>query len=42
MASNETKHMILCSLIERVEVGMGYKITIRFKLTAEQYTGTAA
>ncbi len=41
-ATNETKHMIICSLIDRVEVGAGYKITIHFKLTAEQYTGTAA
>lgn len=41
-ASNETKHMIICNLIDRVEVGRDYKISIHFKLTLQQYTGDAA
>ena len=41
-AANETKHMIICYLIDRVEVGRGYQITIHFKLTADQFFGTIA
>ena len=38
----ETKHMIICNLIDRVEVGRGYKISIHFRLTVEQFTGEVA
>ncbi|MDD2561075.1 MAG: hypothetical protein PHG11_01995 [Eubacteriales bacterium] len=36
-ANTETKHMILSRLIDRVEVGSGYKIQIHFKVTYEQF-----
>ena len=36
-APRETKHMILASLIDRVEVGSRYRIEIKFKLTARQF-----
>ena len=38
-AEIETKHMIVARLIDRVEVGKGYKIHIRFKLSIEQFLG---
>ena len=41
-ANKETRHMILARLIERVEVGAGYKVTVKFKITYEQFLGTAA
>ena len=41
-ASIETKHMILASLIERVEVGQGYRINILFRISATQYLGMAS
>jgi DNA invertase Pin-like site-specific DNA recombinase len=36
-ANTETKHMILSRLIDRVEVGSGYKIQIHFKVAYEQF-----
>ena len=36
-ASTEQKHMILTEIIDRVEVGSGYRIRIKFKLTAQQF-----
>lgn len=33
----EAQHMILAALIDRIEVGYGYKLTIYYKLTAAQY-----
>lgn len=36
-APRETKHMILASLIDRVEVGSGYRIEIKLKLSARQF-----
>lgn len=41
-ANKETRHMILARLIERVEVGTGYNVTIKFKITYEQFLGTVA
>ena len=41
-ANKETRHMILARLIDRVEVGSGYKVTVKFKITYEQFLGTAA
>ena len=41
-ANKETRHMILARLIERVEVGAGYKVTVKFKITYEQFLGIAA
>ena len=41
-ANKETRHMILARLIDRVEVGAGYKVTVKFKITYEQFLGTAA
>ena len=37
-----TKHMILGRLIERIEVGKGYKIHIKFRISLEQFMGEAA
>ena len=37
-----TKHMILGRLIERIEVGKGYKIHIQFRISLEQFMGEAA
>lgn len=31
------KRMILAEIIDRVEIGAGYKINIEFKLTARQF-----
>ena len=42
VASFETKRMVLARLIERVEVKRGYKIKVRFKITAKELLGTAA
>ena len=36
-APRETKQMILAELIERVEVRRNYEITVKFKLTANQF-----
>ena len=41
VASFETKRMVLARLIERVEVKRGYKIKVRFKITAKEFLGTA-
>ena len=41
-ANKETRHMILARLIDRVEVGTGYRITIKFKITFEQFMGKTA
>jgi len=41
-ANKETRHMILARLIDRVEVGVGYKVTIKFKITYEQFLGNVA
>ena len=41
-ANTETKHMILSRLIDRVEVGSGYKIQIHFKVAFEQFTEKTA
>ena len=38
-AEVETKHMIIARLIDRVEVGKGYKVHIRFKISIEQFLG---
>ena len=35
--SMEAQHMILAALIDKIEVGYGYKLTIYYKLTAAQY-----
>ena len=35
--SVETKRIILSRLIERVEIGTGYKIHIQFRLSARQF-----
>ena len=40
--SIETKHMILACLIERVEVGQGYRINIVFRISVMQYLGMAS
>lgn len=37
----ETQHMILTTLIDRIEVGRGYKLTIHYKVTPEQFFGEA-
>lgn len=36
-ANTETEHMVLSRLIDRVEVGNGYKIQIFFKVAYEQF-----
>ena len=36
-ANLETQHMILAALIEKIEVGRGYKLTIHYRLAAEQF-----
>lgn len=41
-ANKETRHMILARLIDRVEVGAGYHVTIKFKITYEQFMGRSA
>ena len=41
-ANNATKHMIISRLIERIEVGRDYEVKIKFRISVEQYTGTAA
>ena len=41
-ANTETKHMILSRLIDRVEVGSGYKIQIHFKVAYEQFIAKTA
>ena len=41
-ANTETKHVILSRLIDRVEVGSGYKIQIHFKVAYEQFTEKTA
>lgn len=41
-ANTETKHMILSRLIDRVEVGSGYKVQIHFKVAFEQFTANTA
>ncbi len=41
-ANIETKHMIIARLIERIDVGRDYDIQIKFRISVEQYTGTAA
>ncbi|MBQ8162691.1 MAG: zinc ribbon domain-containing protein [Clostridia bacterium] len=38
-ASMEAKHLIIAQLVERVEVTEGYKVKIRFRVTAEQFLG---
>lgn len=41
-ANIETKHMIVARLIDRVEVGRGYKIHIKFKISIDQFLGQGA
>ena len=41
-ASKEVRHMILARLIDRVEVFAGYQVTVKFKITYEQFLGKAA
>ena len=41
-ANTETKHMVLSRLIDRVEVGSGYKIQIHFKVAYEQFSEETA
>jgi hypothetical protein len=40
-ANIETKHMIMANLIERVDIGSGYRINIKFRLSALQFVGEA-
>lgn len=40
-ANTETKHMIMAQLIERVDIGSGYKINIKFRMSALQFLGEA-
>lgn len=35
----EAKHLIIAQLVKRVEVTKGYKVKIRFRVTAEQFLG---
>lgn len=39
-ANTETKHMIMARLIERVDLGDGYKVHIKFKISKAQFEGT--
>ena len=41
-ASVEAKHMIIASLVERIEVGENYEIHIKFRVSAEQFTQQTA
>ena len=38
-ANTETKHMIMARLIERVDLGDGYKVHIKFKISKAQFEG---
>ena len=38
-ANTETKHMIMARLIERVDLGDGYKVHIKFKISLKQFLG---
>ena len=41
-ADLDTKQMIIARLVERIEIGQGYKIMIKFRISIRQYTGEAA
>ena len=41
-ANAETKHMIIARLVERIEIGHGYKAQIKFHINVEQYMWIAA
>lgn len=41
-ASVEAKHLIIASLVERIEVGENYEINIKFRVTTEQFTQQTA
>lgn len=36
-ANAETKHMIIARLVERIEIGHGYKAQIKFHINVAQY-----
>jgi hypothetical protein len=33
------KHMIIARLVDRVEVRTGYKVSVKFKISLDQYLG---
>lgn len=41
-ADPETKHMIIARLIERIDIGADYSISIKFRISTKQYTGEVA
>ena len=38
----ETRYMIIERLVERIEIGLGHKIAIKFRISVWHYTGEAA
>ena len=36
-ATVEAKHMIIASLVDRIEIGENYEVHIQFKVSAEQF-----
>ena len=41
-AEPETRRMIIARLVERIDIGADYSISIRFRISMKQYTGDVA
>ena len=41
-AEPETRRMIIARLVERIDIGADYSISIRFQISMKQYTGDVA
>ena len=41
-ADPETRKMIIARLVERIDIGADYSISIRFRISMKQYTGEVA
>ena len=41
-ADPETRKMIISRLVERINIGTDYSISIRFRISMKQYTGEVA
>ena len=41
-ADPETRKMIIARLVERIDIGADYSISIRFRISMKQYTGDVA
>lgn len=41
-ADSETRRMIIARLVERIDIGADYSISIRFRISMKQYTGDVA